>query len=107
MTETLAQEAYRLLKDIPEWRWTTRNWLDRNWFGFNRCCFVGHYNRIKNGGSYNIVACQVLNAPEKTLANHLNSKLVDINDRWIDRYQQSTPKQRVLAFLQDKINEGL
>lgn len=112
MEKTIAQEAYDLLKDIPEENWIIGKYTD----GKGACCLLGHYNRKKsvNLDDYGYVNCMDHESPFarkvydflKDIHGLINSA-PDVNDfDNINGYTQSTPKQRSMALLEDMIKHG-
>lgn len=110
--ETKAQEAYRLLKDIPEDQWLTARFSN----GIDKCCGVGHLKRLKskNPSDYSINnCCDLLIFDDSNFRFHnecnlmyVDGNLASINNGETLKYQQPTPKQRVMAFLEDAIRLG-
>jgi len=115
-TETIAQEAYRLLKDVDTNIWITT-------FMSNGCgigCALGHYNRLKsdNPNDFGIdnmseiimeFSSKLRLISQEYLTIKFNNSLLDIatinNNRHGD-YQENTPKERVLHLLTDMIEVG-
>lgn len=73
---------------IPEEKWKTNSWKDS---GDGRMCAHGHCGRGKDA----------LSQESLSLNRILGFKVIAINDGWDERYQQPTPKQRILAALMD------
>lgn len=103
--ETIAQEAKRLLEPIPDEQWlvglygTSKN--------SNCHCFLGHWNLLHGGEPDYSEHEHILNTHIRTF---LKSRFIDgfsVNDGKCPQYQQSTPKQRVMALLDDMIAAGL
>jgi hypothetical protein len=70
---------------IPEEKWTTDTYRD----AAGRCCALGH---CKEG------------IEQRELSNRLlmvGASAIQVNDKKNRRYQQPTPKQRILAALRD------
>lgn len=98
----LAKKALGILSKIPENKWITEKY--GNGTG---CCAIGHYHRIVEGLKYkDIPNLNVIGINEE--AGNLNCmaspSLASINDGTNLNYKQPTPKQRVIAFLNDVIN---
>ena len=113
-TETIAQEAKRLLEPIPEEQWTDEHGYSD---GVSKCCALGHWNRLhsSNPNNYNTINCANGNA-DNQMADIGDAffndplfgyyKIAEVNDGVDDRYPQSTPKQRIMALLDDMIAAG-
>jgi hypothetical protein len=110
-----ATEAKELLKDIPEEQWMTGAWTNYK----NKCCAIGHLVRLKsdNPMDYDLSNCEIVNNREvEDFAIRVSTapdasgnftSLSDVNDRPSLKYAEYyTPKQRVLAFLDDLIEAG-
>ena len=104
------QEAVDLLQPIPHENWATHTLVFKD-----TCCAVGHLVRLKKcGGAYGLLQgltdSDMLESPElrsfrfslETLGHDLDD-LTSINGSPNRRYPQATPKDRVLAFLNDCI----
>jgi hypothetical protein len=116
--ETIAQEAKRLLGGIPEDEWMT----DEFGNGKNKCCAIGHLMRITSEDPNNytpshcsdvfrfgVAGCPLRVASEEFIAmKDLDMfDISDINNTETESYPQPTPKQRVMAFIDDMIAAGL
>lgn len=76
---------------IPEERWITRRFVDAE----GRCCAYGHCG-------INTVIRQTAEAKSLSdLFSRSGIPVLVVNDGRDFRYQQSTPKQRILAALRD------
>lgn len=111
-----AQEIKDIIKDIPLENWMTSKTTDDN----SKCCVIGHIYRVKhNNGNYKFF--DKGDAPydnimefDKEINKFLKEKkgecyctnLFEINDRKHPFYEQETPKERVLALLDDMIENG-
>jgi hypothetical protein len=111
--ETIAQEAKRLLELVPEQRWCTGNMLKIAMSTCKdgpQCCGLGHWNRLHSDGQYTVESCssghQKLEESYKHMTGSRASTISKVNDFQSSRYSQPTPKQRVLALLDDMINAG-
>jgi hypothetical protein len=85
------KDFYYFYKEIPEDKWCTGTYkID------DKCCAYGHLGSYSNYDS-----------PKSDKVTELigSNYLHVINDGEDEEYPQFTPKQRVLAFLIDKINE--
>lgn len=109
-TETVAEEALRILEAIPEEMWFTGCYYE---FGGVRRCAMGWMYFSKNkpipigcGGELPIAykAHEFLN-PKGTSVHHI-SGIASVNDGKNYKYQQPRPKQRVIALLNDMIKAG-
>jgi len=124
-TETIAQEAYRLLKDVDENKWIET-------FMSNGCglgCALGHYNRLKSENpsdfsetnmasrfSINMYSNKLretsntfLSEKYTNISKDINKDyrdIANINNNKCEDYQESTPKERVLHLLTDMIEAG-
>jgi hypothetical protein len=116
--ETIAQEAKRLLIDIPEEEWIIGEVSDNE----SKCCGWGHIARIYSGNfeNYHAAYLKTFNKgkrfPAKVIdvvMHFLKGKGVDhfywigdVNDGTCKLYPQSTPKKRVISLLDDMIAAG-
>lgn len=83
---------------IPEDEWCTQLYVNEN----NQCCALGHCGVTFEKGSVegitlNTLSIKALNSPNT--GNYMS--IINVNDGEHPKYQQDTPKQRVLAFLKD------
>ncbi|MCF0059891.1 hypothetical protein MUK70_11635 [Dyadobacter chenwenxiniae] len=107
--ETIAQEAKRLLEPIPEDQWTTKDFTDRK----SKCCAFGHYSRLNSSddNNFSIANCSEYRGRLGELQHSIyvftkgEYSLIGVNDG-ASPYPQPTPKQRVLALLNDMIKAG-
>lgn len=93
------EELISYYESIPD-----ENWMTGFYYSTERqtCCALGHLNFHINGGEH------IWNNFAKIIPNYfINNKvnLASVNDKICKDYQQTTPKQRVIAFLNDKIKE--
>ncbi len=110
MEKSLVQQAFDILEPIPEEEFITVRYSNK----IDKCCAMGHINRVVNGGSY-------INASNSSIEIPLREKIIEycrkfhdietgdittVNDEKIDIFQQETPKQRVMALLKDMIAAG-
>lgn len=110
MKETIAQKALRLLEPIPEDRFMKGEFTDN----MNSCCSVGHFNRLtsRNPEDYSNNNCFMstdgmsLYKASATYLNILIAPIVQVNDGYISKYSEDTPKARVIHLLQDMIEAG-
>lgn len=110
-TETVAEEALRILEPIPEEKWCTGSFLDDK----GKRCAIGHYihkktGRVDNDGdlfgghtkcAIRISSIEFLNEGQMSIA--------DVNNGYfgtLHGYSQPTPKQRTIALLSDMIKAG-
>lgn len=98
------QKAIALLAAIPDNEW------DRNHFsdGECKCCALGHLSRVTsdNPTDYSELNCGAGPANKwdkmsSKMREVIGWSLADINDGKTAQFQQETPKQRVLAALQE------
>lgn len=100
-----AQNLINLFKPIPEEDWGTGSFRQDNG---RTCCAIGHtYYKKDEGGTFTLIR------PEATGVN-LGwdpdvqkvgfSKIFNVNDKTSIRYNQATPKKRVIAFLRDIVD---
>lgn len=99
----------RMFKRIPQRNFTTKEY--RNSMNPKKCCALGHCGvdkapenfisieefRYKIGRKVNKKAQSLYDLVYNSLGIEINV----INDGKIDKYQQATPKQRILAALYD------
>lgn len=113
--ETDCQKALRMLKDIPESKWQTKFYSSES---DKKCCAVGHLCRMTNNpDDFSVTNCSPEDKQESMWALKLRQKIYDhkgceldiyvINDEKTERYQQASPKQRVVQLLTDMIKIGL
>jgi len=96
--ETLAQEACRVLGAIPENLWLT------NFFGSNEAhCALGHWNIYRRREASDCGNGEL----SYTVYSFIGYGISSVNDGACPLYQQSTPKARVIALLDDMIEKGL
>lgn len=126
--ETVAQEAKRLLSEVPAENFIKQNFTD----GVEKCCAVGHYKRLKSGNvnDYSYENCndftenRLITIPDGTRyigcelrensLKFLNEKysLIDLtisnvnNVDSINGYNQPEIKDRVMALLDDMVEAG-
>lgn len=90
-------------------------WNDNDRDGVNTRCVLGHLDVLNDrcrviSGGLNPIA-QAMDALFKPLANPLYRQgrvdwaLAAVNNGWDTRYPQATPRQRVLAAVDDLINQ--
>lgn len=99
--ETKAQEARRLLGSIPEDQWHVGDYANK---AKTKRCAAGHLFTANpkewtpNCNFYRLVT-------EFLYPGH-RVYFSDVNDGLCKKYQQQTPKQRVIALLDDMIKAG-
>lgn len=114
IAESVAEKAYRLLKDIPENEWITDHFSDSS---TRQCCAIGHYQRLKSSDptNYTLQNCRdIFNNCDlrRTSARYLQSvgrtstSIAEVNNNEVPEYNQPTTKGRVMAFLKDMIKAG-
>lgn len=107
--ETIAQEARRLLEPIPDEQWLVGAFSD----GESKCCAFGHYARINSvdQNDFSMENCSKFQGRLGELADSIlvftkgMASLVGVNDG-VTHYTKHTPKQRVMALLDDMIAAG-
>lgn len=105
-TETAAEEAIRILEPIPDEKWIMGNWVSE--CGMKHCA-LGWINFKKHRcqNSHPDVSHHSTNFLGPAPAtNGFGSGIANVNDGNDIRYQQPTPKQRVIALLRDMIKAG-
>lgn len=106
-TETVAEEALRILEPIPEEKWCTG--ARTNFRGQH--CALGHYSMKHYGhpaettGEDGPLTEKLIKRSNDFLGQELIS-IASINNGDHGLYQQETPKQRTMALLQDMIKAG-
>lgn len=116
--ETIAQEAKRILEEVPEDQWIVGEVSSIE----KKCCGWGHLARICSGNpnnynkSFLMRYSSGISLPSKLIdlvTKFMKSKLEythywigDVNDGKSTLYKQPTPKQRVMSLLTDMINAG-
>lgn len=101
--ETIAQEAKRLLEQVPEEQWGVGMF---EWQG--KCCMFGHWN-TKSGrdAAYFGQECRCFMDKINSFLGYSSGNMgFRVNDGELKNYPQSTPKQRVMALLDDMIKAG-
>lgn len=90
-------KAYFIAKfeAIPDGKWCTRTQVDDD----GRCCALGHCSRSLGAMSKEGHALAMLFEPTRDEGGKL--VVARINDGEAPRYQQTTPRARVLAALRD------
>ncbi len=113
--ETICAQALRILKPIPENKWTTGSYVDIN--NNQRCCALGHLNRKLFKRDY---ANEKEMAIREATCKYLKSigieagSIVHVNDgkpltgkkKSNKLYSSIGPKQRVILFLKDAVAAG-
>lgn len=107
---TLCEKAWDILVDIPEDKWITSELTN----GVDKCCAMGWlaYDKVKQFNG-KLLLDQVMynknsfSSKFNRIWPHMsNYDITYVNDNITNKYPQSTPKQRVLAWLNDAINLG-
>ncbi len=126
-TETIAQEALRLLKDIPEEEWITDYFTNLK----SKCCVIGHYTRLnsENPNDYLVTNCNdrfsgklrkyTTRFMKENKRFYRGNDISDINNGELislqieskelksnETYKKVGPKQRVILFLEWMVKEG-
>lgn len=125
--ETIAIQAYNILKDIPNKEWCTNQFVNKT---EKKCCAFGHINRIAkhldyDKDDYNLFTSSDLgNKLANLVFGNLGINLANVNDgifsavisrfatetsrQTFDKYNKlKTPKGRVIELLKDMIKAGL
>jgi len=89
--------AQRKLSPIPDKKWITESFCDM----YGNCCGGGHLNRLTSEsiGVWSSFTLEVL----AIFGEVLDLTFVGVNDGDEIRYQQPTPKGRVLTAIRDAI----
>jgi len=101
----IIQDAYLMLKAIPRENWMTEDYSDDH----NRCCFVGHYNRVSsdNVEDYSKANCLVVGFENYIQAafHRADINIVGVNDdEGHAKYTQDHPKDRTMAACVDAMD---
>jgi len=113
MEKTVAQKTLEILSVVPSEDWITDLHTDLE----SKCCAIGHYVRLtsNNPDNYNSDNCVDYNrAPIRNSSSEFLNKIhnlngIDIahvNNKPVAKYTQDTPKERVIALLNDMIKAG-
>lgn len=106
-TETVAEEALRILEPIPEDEWCTGMRIN----DYGQCCSLGHYSMkqyghpAENQGEDGPLTRRLIIASNKFLGCLIHT-IATVNNMPFLAYRQPTPKQRVMALLSDMIKAG-
>jgi hypothetical protein len=103
--ETVAQEALRLLEKVSEEEFITDIFTDE----VNKCCAIGHIQRLKSSNTkdYNMDNCKDSHISSIRMESEAFGKsIAKVNNMKFRKYQQETPKERVIALLNDMIAAG-
>lgn len=117
--ETIAQKAKRLLEPIPDVNWC----MFKHTNSKDQCCGRGHLYRILSDNPNDYTLNNLMEATRKIIdgisvkdwvlkfENYVykvsgNVGFVVVNDTQNTKYQESTPKARVLHLLDDMIKAG-
>lgn len=115
--ETVAQEALRLLKDIPEEEFLIDTFSDEK----SRCCVIGHYTRLKSTNpedyTYRNCADFMVNSEHRIFRNRSRDFMQSVhgdyqdisvvnNTRSVNGYTEETVKARVMHCLEDMVKAG-
>jgi hypothetical protein len=115
---SVAKKVLDLITPIPETDFITDEFTD----SISKCCVLGHVQRLTSGNpsDYSIDNCAdgIFFIRMNSLSTHIrfascnflalgnNIDIADINNRATVAYPQPTPKQRVVALLNDMIEAG-
>lgn len=105
----VVKEAHDLLSIVPEKDWIIERFITTS----GKCCAEGHYNRLSNGLKIDeftkindLCADGVLtNAVSVLSYRKFDYALYHVNDYGTLKFNQPTPKQRVLALLEELVPE--
>lgn len=98
------EEVLELITPIPEENWCIYHYTNNT----DKCCMYGHIQRIKRfNGDYDFNNFEDVELSDKIRNVGLRHgiRFVDVNDGDHPKYQQETPKQRVVAALNDLKNK--
>lgn len=116
--ESVAQQALRMLQDIPEDKWIAYYFAKKEQ---QQCCVIGHYTRLNglNPNDYSPGNCndwyrfdEGVGCPLRMTSRKFFGELGEvcdisaINNSDHGKYQQLTPKQRSIACLKDMVEAG-
>jgi hypothetical protein len=112
---SIVKEAYNLFKDIPEEQWTTGKFSNN----IDKCCAIGHWIRLHSSDptNFSLDNCKDytydtffrFKMDEIIIEKYNPTRSVDIpyesfaqiNNYETGHFQQKTPKQRVIALLNE------
>jgi hypothetical protein len=111
---SVLQRAKLLLSPVPDEQWCKHNFVIEE---TKQCCAIGHYVRLSSPNpdlyvSYNCSdrgideAKRDLRTASEEVAKQMGMRGVDIasiNNIDSEHYPQPTPKERVMAFLDDAV----
>lgn len=111
--ETITQEALRLVSKVPAKEFITNNLSDLK----NKCCFVGHYARLKSDNPNNYETQMIDNKNRNELVRitkifiknkyNENASMIQVNDTSkVNNYNQKGIKARGIALLKDMVKAG-
>ena len=72
----------------------------------NKCCALGHINKKLTGEARSSLTSPRIIKEFIQKEYHCNDDIIDINDGHSELYLQNTPKERVMALLDDMISKG-
>ena len=113
-TETVAQEALRLLLPIPKEDFITDDFTDK----VGKCCAIGHIVRLKSDDPTDYSNCDDYDCkiPIRRVSREFIEKTHNIsytniatvnNIEGINGYIEDNPKDRVIHLLEDMVAAGL
>lgn len=99
----------KFYEEIPEEKWCVGQFENNN----GQSCAIGLLGVRQQGGLFNYIKtelfesfCKVVPSEQNIFMNGLYPNCVSsVNNGLISRYQQKTPKERVLAYLNDIKNK--
>ena len=104
-----ATEIKQMLEPIPKEEWITEDYTNK----IDCCCALGHISRLlsDNPNDYSITNCSNILFGGLTRRFGIvqfgyPTILPRVNDGKDSRYPQNTPKDRVMALLDDMIKTG-
>ena len=104
-TKTI-QKALDILTPIPRKDWIISKYTN----GVNKCCAVGHFNRLVNNESdYSYSNCfhsELEMDLRRATSNVDGDDISHVNNFEVGKYKQKTPKGRVIRFLKDLLKSG-
>jgi hypothetical protein len=102
-TETVAEEALRMLEPIPEDDWCICHFLNEQ----GKSCALGHWVKIKTGFLDSCIGDRYNQSLRIASVGFLqNMDISKVNNGHHESYKQPTPKQRTIALLNDMIKAG-
>lgn len=101
-----AADIKKIIEPIPESKFCVGRFEN----GEGQCCFLGHIGKHMSGSAHKIEGYRsTLKLTEKYLAekHNIHQNVTRINDdRFVNGYNDETPKKRVIHLLDDMIKDG-